>query len=290
MNPFDLPGPQFLVFYGVLATLTILAAAIATRKAENSTPPRVNLSDPYGIAYLRGGKNEALRLATVSLIDRGLLTVQGERLVTAKDVTPALVQRTIEKALLEKFTTPDSATAVFNDRRLEYACAEYKPTLSHLGLLPSSADRDARRWRFTVALLVLVGVAGLKLMLALMRGRSHVGFLVVMTGIALVVAYKVTHPLRTARGNAFLADLRTMFAGLKDRRLSILPGGATSEAALLAAVYGLNMLSTDAFPYVRTLYPKAASSSNGSFMSCGTSCGSSCGGGDGGGCGGCGSS
>jgi hypothetical protein len=65
MNPFDLPGPQFLVFYGVLATLTILAAALATRQAENGVPPRVNLSDPYGIAYLRGGKNEALRLATV---------------------------------------------------------------------------------------------------------------------------------------------------------------------------------------------------------------------------------
>lgn len=296
MNPFDLPGPQFLVFYAVLATVTVLVAAIVTRKAESGVPPRVNLSDPYSIAYLRGGKNEALRIATVSLIDRGLLTVHGEKLVTASDVAPDLAQRSIERALLEKFKTPDSATAVFNDRRLEHVCTDYAHTLSHLGLLPSPDDRDARRRHFTTALLVLVGVAGLKLILALMRGRSNVGFLIVMTGVAVVVAYKATHPSRTARGSAFLADLRTMFAGLKDRRLSMLPGGATSEAALLAAVYGLSMLPTDVFPYVQTLYPKAASSSDVSSYgascgsSCGTSCGSSCGGGGGGGCGGCGSS
>jgi uncharacterized protein (TIGR04222 family) len=289
MNPFDLPGPQFLAFYGVLATVTILVVALATRKAEGGAPPRVNLSDPYSIAYLRGGKNEALRIATVSLIDRGLLTYQeGERLVTTPDVAPDLAQRAIERALLGKFKTPDSATAIFTDSRLEYACADYMRSLSHLGLLPSPDDRDARHRRFLMALFVLLGVAGIKLILAFMRGRSNVGFLLVMTGVAVVVAYKVTHPSRTTRGSAFLADLRTMFAGLKDRRLSILPGGATGEAALLAAVYGLSMLPAEVFPYVQTLYPKAASSSGGS--SCGTSCGSSCGGGDGGGCGGCGSS
>lgn len=145
MNPFDLPDSQFLVFYGVLAAITIFVAAMVTRHAENGAPPRVNLSDPYGIAYLRGGKHEALRIATVSLIDRGLLTVQGEMLVTAHDATPELVQRTIEKALLEKFTTPDKATTVFTDHGLELAGADYEPSLTRLGLLPSPADKDARR-------------------------------------------------------------------------------------------------------------------------------------------------
>src|SRR5215212_9798794 len=99
MYPFDLPGPQFLVFYGVFAAVILLVVLVLTRYTEDGAPPRVNLSDPYGIAYLRGGKNEALRIATVSLIDRGLLSVQGEMLVTAQDTAPALVQRTIEKAL-----------------------------------------------------------------------------------------------------------------------------------------------------------------------------------------------
>jgi uncharacterized protein (TIGR04222 family) len=293
MNPFDLPGPQFLLFYGVLAIVTILVAAVVTRRAENGPAPPVKLSDPYGIAYLRGGKNEALRLATISLIDRGLLTVQGERLVTAHNAAPDLAQRAIERALLEKFTTADSATAIFNDRRLESACADYARSLADLGLLPNSAARDARRRRFRMALLVLLGVAGSKLILALMRGRSNVGFLLVMTGVAVVMAYKVTHPSRTARGSALLADLRTLFAGLKARRRSILPGGATSEAALLAAVYGLSMLPAAAFPYVQKLYPRAATSEGSGAScgaSCGSSCGSSCGGGGGGGCGGCGSS
>lgn len=287
MNPLDLPGPQFLLFYAVLATVTVLAAALTTRVAESGAPPRVNLSDPYSIAFLRGGKHEALRIATVSLIDRGLLTVQGDKLVTAPGVAPDLAERAIERALLEKFTVPASATAIVNDRRLEHACADYEHSLSRLGLLPSPDDREARRRRFLMALLVLVGVASLKIIMALVRGHSHVGFLIIMAGIAVVLAYKVTYRWRTRRGNAFLADVRTLFAGLKDRRARIVPGGATSEATLLAAVYGLDMLPADAFSYVKTLYPKAVSSSCGS--SCGTACGSSCGGGDGGGCGGCGS-
>jgi hypothetical protein len=47
------------------------------RAGESAEPPAVNLSDPYLIAYLRGGKNEVLRIATVTLIDRGYLTVLG---------------------------------------------------------------------------------------------------------------------------------------------------------------------------------------------------------------------
>ena len=134
-----------------------------------------------------------MRIATVSLIDRGLLSVQGEMLVTAQDTAPALVQRTIEKALLEKFKTPDKATAIFNDRGLEFACAEYEHSLTHLGLLPGPADKDARQRRFSTVLLVLVGAAGIKLIIALIHGRHNVGFLIGMAGVASVLNQTTRH-------------------------------------------------------------------------------------------------
>jgi len=41
------------------------------------------MSDPYLIAYLRSGENEALHGATVSLLDRGLMVAIGENLTDA---------------------------------------------------------------------------------------------------------------------------------------------------------------------------------------------------------------
>ena len=60
MNPFDLP--QFLLFYAVLAVGSIGWAVMRTRQAEGAVPPKLDFSDPYAIAYLRGGANEAARL------------------------------------------------------------------------------------------------------------------------------------------------------------------------------------------------------------------------------------
>ena len=76
-----------------------------------------------------------------------------------------------------------------------------------------------------LALLVLVGLAGAKIWVALSRGRTNIGFLIVMTLIFSIVAVRSSRPFRTARGNALLADLRTLFRRLKDRAGSLRPGG-----------------------------------------------------------------
>lgn len=80
MNPFDLAGPEFLLFYLALSATVILLLGLLRRVRESSDSMKVNLTDPYLIAYLRDGKNEVLRIGTVSLIDRGLLVAKGSRL------------------------------------------------------------------------------------------------------------------------------------------------------------------------------------------------------------------
>lgn len=64
MNPFYLPGPQFLLFYTVFAAIVLGGLVFWRRRAELSpAPARIDLSDPYLIAYLRGGEKEVLRVA-----------------------------------------------------------------------------------------------------------------------------------------------------------------------------------------------------------------------------------
>lgn len=139
MNPFDLPGPQFLLFYFVLSAVVLTTLGLTRRAVESSkTPPfDVGLSDPYLIAYLRGGKNEALRVATVSLIDRGFFEVKDTEIVTKKKTDVELVKRPIEKKLLEKFRTKKEASSIFDDPSLEASCQNVsgptKPTGAFAG-------------------------------------------------------------------------------------------------------------------------------------------------------------
>src|SRR4051812_23260093 len=101
MFPFDLPGPQFLVFYALFATAVIAGFMYARRRGETGPPPTAGATDPLLLACLRGGPTEVIRVATLGLIDRALLTVSG-RTVT-RSANPELVGRRIEKEVLRHF-------------------------------------------------------------------------------------------------------------------------------------------------------------------------------------------
>jgi uncharacterized protein (TIGR04222 family) len=289
INPLDLAGPQFLLFYLIAGIAVLLALRGVRLAAEGGPAPRIETSDPYLIAYLRGGKNEALRVAVVSLIDRGLLETRANDALRARDGAERIPGPPIERMVLRDFRFERPATQIFTESDAEGACDGYRDQLTRLGLLPDGAARAARRWRMSAAIAVLVGLAGAKIWVALGRGKSNVGFLVILTLIFVIVAARSAQPVRTARGDALLADLRTLFRRLKDRAGSLRPGGATADAVLLAAVFGLGTLPSSGFAYAKRLYPRAAGSSGsscGSSSACGSSCGG--GGGGGGGCGGCG--
>lgn len=299
MNPLDLPGPQFLLFFIGLSALAIIALIVARKVAESSAAPKLDLSDPYLIAYLRGGEPETLRVAAVSLIDRGLLVATGTQLKAAEKASENAVRHPIEKELLRKFKKADEAAAVFDDSRSRATCKPYEQTLKNAGLLPSESITAARWTRVLIACAVLGGVAVVKILIALERGRTNVWFLIILTVVAIIVAVKISFPRLTESGKAMIGDLQNLYSGLKDRALFLRTGGATIEPMLLAAVFGIGALESADFAFTRVLFPRAqaaADSGSSSTSSCGSSssscssssCGSSCGGGCGGGCGGCG--
>lgn len=296
MNPFDWYGPEFLLFYIFFSVLVIGGMVWLRNRNEEGPVPRLELADPYLIAYLRGGANEVSRVAIVSLVDRKLLQADGSQLATRKKVSADSVRHPIEKALIENFSSAGEASSIFTSYSCEKACEPYRESLENAGLLPNRAIRTSRQLLLIITIALLVGVALIKISIGVSRERP-VTFLVILMVIAVVVTFIIWSPRLTARGKAALEDIQSLYSGLKNRALSLRAGGATAEAVMLAAVFGIAALEADAFAFTKTLFPKAVASSGGS---CGSSCGSSCssssscgsscgGGGCGGGCGGCGS-
>lgn len=302
MNPFDLKGPEFLLFYAVLGIATVIIIRILNRIAEaGEFRSKTTLTDPYEIAFLRSGAFEAIRVATVSLIDRGLLKAKNEDLIVARTDADKLAQRPIERAILSAFTTSKSAYTVLKPKAtsaLDAACDLYKTSLQDKRLLPDKACFTTRLPGLLIGLGLALGVGITKIAIAIGRGKHNIVFLIIMMilfSIAVIVAFRKR---RTRAGDVALEKLKDQFSQLKSRAKQIKPGGSINEVALVAALWGLSMLPATQFPYIRQLYPQAASSTGGDTWigGCGggssssdSGGGSSCGGGGcGGGCGGCG--
>jgi uncharacterized protein (TIGR04222 family) len=302
MNPFDLPGPAFLVFYGLLAVAVHLAWRPLVRLFGETTDERdvpagrfdlANL-DPYLVAYLRGGEPETARVVIVSLLDRGLLVADGEKLRAAPG-SAAKVARPIESVLLRTFGTGAKGSAVFKDAAFRATCATLATELEHLGLLRNTQARVRVVLLRVAAIALLLGVAALKVWVAIERGHYNVAFLVLLAIAATVLMIRRKAPTQTRSGEGLLADLKLRFSRLEKRAEDIQLGGASRELAILAAVFGIAALPNTLHAQMGTLFPLGMKRS-GAGSSCGSSCGSSasscggssCGGGGGGGCGGCG--
>jgi uncharacterized protein (TIGR04222 family) len=302
-NPFDLRGPEFLCFYAGLI-VCVGAALWALRDLGGNGPAAASrermpeITDPYLVSCLRGGREEVWRLATVTLIDRGLLKVkENNEVKTRSKADPSHGQNDVERAAINWFKTPHPAESIFKQKELLALAEPYEKQLEALGLRPDAALRSARLVRHWLAWLALVGVAGWKIHLALARGHSNIGFLIVLAIAGLFIVSIAAGDARriTERGKALLNDLHGLFGRLKEQGPTTTrrAGQATQELVWLAAVFGVAALPVAQFAYAQQLYPAPVSSSGGTggdSSSSSSSCGSSCGGGGcGGGCGGCGS-
>lgn len=279
MWPFDLRGPEFLLFYVVVSAMVITAVALLRHSGEPEDTPKVNLSDPYLIAFLRGGKNEALRVVTMSLVDRSLLVASGTKLA-ATEAAWGKAGTELERKMVRHFTPSAEVSSLFKTPEAEPEMRQYKDELTRLSLLPDQGMKQARLVRIFVALFLLLGLAVTKIYVALSTGHSNIEFLVLLMVAVSIGAAVAGRVGRTRAGDRMIADLRTLCEGLKQRSSQLQNGASPVEFALMAAVFGMSTV-----PYAKTLFPQAGSSG------CGSSCGSSGDGGSscgGGGCGGCG--
>lgn len=286
-------GPQFLLFYIVVAVAANLWLRwhYATREREARAGSLSLTNDPYQIALLRGGPDEAIRVATVTLLNRGLLTEEDGRLHAPRADAAQFVRHPLDQALIECFRVPAPAEQAIKSRGTIAACRAYERDLEKKQLLAGTKIRAARFAPLVIALGFTLGIAVWRIVYALSKGRTNVGFLVVL-GIVCTVALVVAYRKRlTALGADTLRGLERLYAGAKQRIAQSAAGGDGFDASLVAAVFGLAALPIGQFPYLVRVFPPPKPSGGGgsdSGSSC-SSCGSSCGGGGcGGGCGGCG--
>jgi uncharacterized protein (TIGR04222 family) len=289
MNPFDMPGPQFLGFYLVLGTALLAGLVWLRRSGEPDPSMPVSLTDPYQIAYLRGGANEVLRLATAGLIDRGLLAVNENRVRVANEALAKWVNHPVDRAVLAAFQTEREAASLFKNTALRSECDRaYAPVLAGLGVMLDG--QVLRRMRFcSYAILgILWLTAGIKIEVAWQGGHSNIGYLGLLMVAFTWVTFWMSEVRRTRRGDLFLQHMSTLLSDSLQTQSSGAPRVGGNELMILAAVFGLTALPATAFPQAKMLFARAVKSGS----TCGSTWSHSCGhggcGGGGGGCGGCG--
>jgi uncharacterized protein (TIGR04222 family) len=288
MNPFEFQGPDFLLFYlGLVVAVLVALVVLRSTRESARTFPQPKLSDPYQIAFLRGGGSAAIESAVVSLVDRNVLDAGADGVTCRQGTQSALFVEPLERSIVEELAVPLAPRKLWG-KQFPESFSRYERTLSRLGLLPDAEEKSARV-RDTLAAGMFLGVvAGIKIAVGLARGRS-VSFLVILGVLSLLAVVTIANPRMTRRGKNVLEDLKTLFQGLKSRADSLTPGRAAAELALMAALFGAAALPLSAFPLREKLFPVSDSSSSGDSGG-GSDSGSSCGGGGcGGGCGGCGS-
>ena len=283
MNPFDLRGPEFLLFYGAFGGVLLLLHVLVRRWLEGGPPGKVDLSDPYLIALLRGDRDEAVRVALVNLVERGVVVPGAPHWEVAPGAEQA-AHHPLERAIVA-YLRPGAAPEVASIRLQATAVLDdLEHELERRDLVAGGSRRAARALRTAAVVMALGGVAVGKIAVALQRGRHNVFFLVVMAAVALFAAVKLRGGRLTGRGKRLVRDLQRLM-GLARERLAQMGGWANGETRhevpMLAAVFGLAALPVAVFPHAAALDPPRAAwwsggSSGGWFSS-------------GGGCGGCGS-
>jgi uncharacterized protein (TIGR04222 family) len=304
-NPLYWTGPPFLCAYAALGLIVIGLVIVVRRVTEGGTPPVMAMNDAAWMACLRDGPAEAVRITVASLVDRGLVRTDDLGRFYADEDRQGFARRPLEQAVCDAVSQPATISTILADPGVQAAAAAYERQLRSLGLLADDSVWRQRRVLRWLALSVLLGVAAAKLVVALTTGHSNVAFLIGLAGLFGGYLAMSGRAIRTLRGETLLVDVRTLFSALRHRAAMLQRGGATSDLALLAAVYGLGAVPERVLPARIHVDPRLQPATtlagvgygiwsnfrNSEGIGSGSSCGggSSCsGGGCGGGCGGCG--
>jgi uncharacterized protein (TIGR04222 family) len=303
VNPFDLPGPDFLRLYLVVFVAVMAMAGLLRwflRLPGGDPQLDTNELSPFEIAYLAGGKNLALNAAIARLVHDDALALDTSHVnlkTTEAGAGGVAVASDVEGAIMAAV-----ATGALNQKSIdkvrEEAAESLEPVrerLEDLGLLVGDRQPIARIVPLAfVLLVVLFGV--IKIFVGLARNRP-VSFLVILCGISVIAALVCfARPVfRSRRGDRALAQLKKANSALNYQAQSRLDDLAGDDVVMALGLFGMGLLAGSRIADVRTalrpLPPRSTIGGSSGWFGCGSGCGGGggCGGGcGGGGCGGCG--
>lgn len=293
-NPLDLPGPQFLWFYGALIATAIIggfALRRVLREPDDGSPyPEL---DAYEIAVLSGGEKLAMQTALCEMVAAGQLTLDktdGRLSIVENhrpDGAPALTQAIYDGLANRQASGISDA---YNAGQLEAARIGAK--LESHRLLETNESTWAARWvpGLLCIAVALLGIA--KFFVGIYRGKP-VEFLAIMAIGTVIVATLFTRPIRQSlRGKYLLHRLQGKRPDLK--RGDELFTRPPADVAMGIALFGIASMATasggiaDLHHWMRPQSNGGTGCSSGGSGCGGSGCGGGGGGCGGGGCGGCG--
>jgi uncharacterized protein (TIGR04222 family) len=298
MNPLDLRGPEFLLFYLGACLAAAVTYQVWRQLSNHVGAPGELPTDPYLIAYLRGGRLEALRTALFKLLAEGALTREG-RLVTRENADPPRPLEPFEAEVWKELDGWRTLDTLDRDGVGAGEGSAMEERLDALGYRRSDADNNRDHIISMLLGAVLVILAVVKIEMALSRGHANVMFLVLLSFAAGAIAIRKPSAM-TSRGRRALEGTQALLQRPSQRAQMRAPA-EPAELAMVMAAFGVVAFRLTDYPFLAALGGTnlqlgagagGGGSSCSSTFSCsgGSSCGSSCGGGcGGGGCGGCGS-
>ncbi len=293
MNPFDLRGPQFLVFFTILSAVVFALVWWLTspRRRGFGRVGRLPIHDPLQIAHLRGGAGEVVSVVVASLLDRGFLSTDAVgRLLSAPKDRSSL--RAIEKAVLDACRTPKTIDGCRVDTAVRAQCAEVERQLADAGFSPTAPNRLGALMVIGGGTLGLLVVGIVKVVIAHQRGRSNTGILFALLAIDVSMGVWLVRTLHARVARQVIGSIRVLFSDLRRRAVRLKRGESPVDVEFFVAVFGLGPLPRTLCPERDHLTPRPAVSDPAVIGGCSTIDVSGCGGGGdggGGGCGGCGS-
>jgi uncharacterized protein (TIGR04222 family) len=326
----DLYGPYFLLFYAMTIVAIVAACYSSIRRADRTKdlelPPIRGKVDPYEIAYLRGGPNEVARVAIASLMQRGLLriTEKTNRLSTSKEIDggrkPSHGELSpLESVVFEWPGYPATPSRIFQPSGIPAAlkefCARYQDDLGEKNLLAPRNLRTLGSLLWALGAMIIIGLGGYKLSVALGKGHHNVAFLVLLcvVGVSVLALVCFALPRTSNLGSAYLEQLKLAYGGLKSQvhpvgsvtsaltmagdpgsRGRLRDPAAYSDCLLMVGIFGMASLAETPLSDLTSMFKRGGAASSaccgaGATGGCGGG-GGGCGGGGcgGGGCGGCG--
>lgn len=254
---FDLPGPAFLNFFGIVVVAVLLVAFLAIYLADSTgralPPPIPDEPDAMAVALLSGGVGRVIQTLVYDLDERGFATLDEEGRIAPTDEKPASgALNEMELRALAAIRHRPTARQLFEDKALRHHLfndlAPVRAGLAAQNLLQPPAVGRVKRIVQAFGALIIIVVAGVRLQSILTVEQGNPSYLVFLamgaTAALVALCYVLTRETASKRGQAFVVAMQAAYRENLARAISPIrsPGPkarAFGGAALyLVALYG----------------------------------------------------
>lgn len=189
-------GPDFLFAYFILGLFSVLGYLIYRNSYLNNDQARSQADsykeDPYFLSYLQGGEVVVMKLALWSLSLKKAVKLEFSRMKTSARFTYEKTPRGLNpvESLILGYLEKVGGYSDFKDFLLSetirtevknYMLHQYK-FLEHSKLYLSETKRKHLKDVRTGIFFILIGIAAVKIVIAISNGHTNVLFLILMCG------------------------------------------------------------------------------------------------------------